>query len=281
MIKNMIFGFKSYWKAIRFMIEHRFYWYLIIPAVLMLLIYYIGSLIQEHRFSPEVKTMNEITWYLVYLLIEISIAILLMKFSKYLVVTILSPLLAYVSEETERILTGNTYKWNLPQIISDIKRAWRIIIRNMMWEYFFFIIILLVSFLGWKDPESSPVFYLTFVIGFYYYGFSFIDYILERRRVSMDESIVFVRKNRGLATVIGAIYSIMILVPVDLEALFTFSTFATDFWGTLGRFSLNLFLWMCASTAPILAIVAATLAMHDLVDLSTNEYAEKPEIETT
>ncbi len=272
-LKNVAFGFRSYWKAIKFMIEYRFYWYLGIPAVLMLFIYWIGAKIQAHRFIPDTETMNDIIWYMFYLLVEISIAILLMKFSKYLVVTILSPLLARLSEKTENILTGKKYPWNFAQLVSDVKRAMRIVVRNLMWEYFFFLIILIVSIIGWEDPKSSPVFYLTFVIGFYYYGFAFLDYINERRRLTMDESIEFMRQNRGLAIVIGGMYSILILVPVDISVLFNYSAFNQDFLPALGRFSLNLFLWICASAAPILAIIAATIAMDDLVDLSTNEHS--------
>ena len=255
------------------MIEYRFYWYLGIPAVLMLFIYWIGAKIQAHRFIPDTETMNDIIWYMFYLLVEISIAILLMKFSKYLVVTILSPLLARLSEKTENILTGKKYPWNFAQLVSDVKRAMRIVVRNLMWEYFFFLIILIVSIIGWENPKSSPVFYLTFVIGFYYYGFAFLDYINERRRLTMDESIEFMRQNRGLAIVIGGMYSILILVPVDISVLFNYSAFNQDFLPALGRFSLNLFLWICASAAPILAIIAATIAMDDLVDLSTNEHS--------
>ena len=48
--------------------------------------------------------------------------------------------------------------------------------------------------------------------------------------------------------------------------------------GTIGTFILHLSLWLCASAAPILAIVAATIAMHDLVDLSTNEYSQKIDV---
>lgn len=275
--KNMLFGFKSYWKAIKFMIEHRLYWYLIIPALLMLVIYSIGAAIKSHRFPTSAENVNEIVWYILYLFLEISIAALLMKFSKYLVVTILSPLLSHLSMKTEYILTGNKYPWDFQQLVSDVKRAMSIVVRNLMWEYFFFLIILIVSYFGWDDPRSSPIFYLTFVIGFYYYGFSFMDYINERRRLSMDESVVFVRKNRGMAVVIGALYSVLILVPVDIEIFFNFSSFSTDFWGSLGKFSLNLLLWISASTAPILAIIAATIGMHDLVDLSTNKHVASKE----
>lgn len=279
LLKNMAFGLQSYWKAIKFMIEYRFYWYLGIPAVLMLFIYWLGAKIQSHKFIPQTETINEIIWYMFYLLIEISIAILLMKFAKYLVVALLSPLLAKLSEKTENILTGNKYPWNFAQLVNDVKRAMRIIVRNLMWEYFFFLIILIVSFIGWEDPKSSPIFYLTFVIGFYYYGFAFMDYINERRRLSMDQSIAFMRDNRGLAIVIGGVYSILILVPVDISVLFNYSAFRVDFTSALGDFLLNLFLWICASTAPILAIIAATIAMDDLVDLSTNEHSLQDEDE--
>ena len=232
-------------------------------------------MVRHHYIAPKAENMNEIVWYLIFVMIEISIALLLMKFAKYLVVVLLSPLISSLSMKTERILTGKKYPFSMRQLIHDIKRAMRIVVRNLMWEYFFFLLILLVSFLGWEDPKSSPIFYLTFVIGFFYYGFAFIDYINERRRLNMDESITFVRNHRGLAISIGSIYSLLILVPVDLGALFNWSNFSDDPGGTLGRFGLHLFLWLCASAAPILAIVAATIAMDDLVDLKSNKYSEK------
>ena len=274
-LRNLFFGFKAYFKAIRFIIEHKFYWYLIAPAILMLIIYKLGAMVKSHYIIPQAENMNDIIWYLIYVMLEISIAILLMKFSKYLVVVILSPLISHLSMKTEKILTGNTYPFNFKQLISDIKRAMRIVVRNLMWEYFFFIIIMIVSFLGWEDPKSSPIFYLTFVIGFFYYGFAFLDYINERRRLDMDESIYFVRSNRGLAIAIGCVYSLLILVPVDLGALFNWSHFSDDPFAMLGRFFLHLILWLMASAAPIVAIVAATIAMDDLVDLKTNKYSIK------
>lgn len=274
-IRNFFLGLRAYYKAIKFIIEHKFYWYIVIPAALMLVIYQIGSLIKANYTLPQAENMNEIVWYLIYLLIEISIAILLMKFSKYLVVILLSPMISHLSMKTEKILTGNTYPFSLTQLIHDIKRATKIVIRNLMWEYFFFIIILIVSFLGWENPRSSPIFYLTFVIGFFYYGFAFLDYINERRRLDIDESIIFVRNHRGLAIAIGGFYSLLILVPLNVGALFDFSNFSTEPLNTIATFIFHLFLWLCASIAPILTIVAATIAMNDLVDLKSNEYSQK------
>ena len=148
-----------------------------------------------------------------------------------------------------------------------------------MWEYVFFLLIILVSALGWDELHKSPFFYLTFAIGFFYYGFSFIDYINERRRLDIDQSIHFIRNHRGLAIAIGSIYSIFILVPVDLGKMVDYNGFLDHPFDTLGTSLFQFSLWMLASIAPILTIVAATIAMHDLVDLSSNIYADKEEVE--
>lgn len=262
-------------KAIKFIIKHKWYWYLSIPAVLMLMIYKLGAMVMAHNVTPKVDNVNEIVWSLIYIMTEIALAVLLMKFAKYLVVIILSPLLSALSMKTERILTGKTYPWDFKQLVQDIKRAMKIVVRNIMWETVFLIILVSVSYIGWDDPAKSPIFYLTYAIGFFYYGFGFLDYINERRRLDMDQSITFVRDHRGMTIAIGAVYSVLILLPVDLGALFDWSNFSNDSMGTIGTFSFQLFLWLCASAAPILAIVAATIAMHDLVDLNTNEYSQK------
>lgn len=266
-IKEFGLGLFSYWEAFLFIKKHKLFWFVLIPAALMLGIYYAGFIIKNHVFSSDVSNMNEIVWYLLKLFIEISIAILLMNFSKYLVVALLSPLLAYLSLKTERTLTGNQYNFSYAQFVADIKRGIRIVTRNFMWYYFFFILILLISFLIWENPAESPIFYIIYLIGFYYYGFSFIDYVNERRKLNVHESILFIRKHRGLAIAIGLVYSLLILVPVDLNALFGWKYFYNEPLGVIGNFFVHFFLWFCASFAPILACVASTIAMNKMVGL--------------
>jgi len=272
-LRNTLIGFRAYYKAFKFIIEHRLYWYIAIPAVLMLGIYQVGYMIEMHTPENTATNMNGIVWYMIRLLIEISISILLMRFAKYLVVILLSPLFSHLSQKVEYLLTGNEYSFDMKQLILDVKRGFKIAVRNIMWEYFFFIIVFIVAKLGWENAEDSPLFYLIFVVGFFYYGFSFLDYINERLRLNMDESIQFARRNRGLAVAIGCIYSIMIWVPVDLKALFNWGAFSLDPLNFMYEFIKNLLLWMCAAFAPIWSIVAATIAMNDLVDLKANRYA--------
>lgn len=236
----------------------------------MLIVYKIGDWIRDRHIEIGAENMNEIVWYLIQVMAEITIAILLMKFAKYLVIIMLSPLLSSISMKTEKILTGNTYPFDFKQLISDIKRAMRIVVRNMMWEYTIFVAILIISYIvGGDEFTTSPIFYLTFLVGCFYYGFGFLDYINERRRLDMDQSIHFVRDHRGMTVAIGSVYSLLIFVPVDVGILFNWSNF--EFLPFVKHF----LLWICASVAPILAIVAATIAMDDLVDLKTNVYSQK------
>ena len=266
-LKNAWIGLRAYRKALYFIIEHKLYWYVAIPAILMLGIYKVGYYILHKQPTFHARNMNEISWLLIQLLVEISISLALMRFAKYVVVVILSPLLSHLSQKVEYKLTGNTYRFHMPQLIHDIKRGLRIATRNIMWEYAFYIIVYVVARIGGSEAESMPLVLIVFVIGFYYYGFAFLDYVNERLKLSVDQSIQFTRKNRGMALAIGSIYSILIWVPVELDALFDWSTFGDNPFEFLYRFVVNLILWMCASFAPIWSIVAATLAMNDLVDL--------------
>lgn len=266
-LKNAWMGLKAYRNALYFIAEHKLYWYVCIPAVLMLGIYEIGYLILKNQPDYHARNMNEISWLLIQLLIEISISLAFMRFAKYIVVVILSPLLSYLSQNVEYKLTGNTYRFDMKQLIHDVKRGIRIATRNIMWEYAFYILVFIIAKLGGTTAEGMPLIIVVFVISFYYYGFAFLDYVNERLKLTVDQSIQFTRKNRGMALAIGGVYSILILVPVELDALFDWTTFGTNPFEFLYRFAVNLILWMCASFAPIWSIVAATLAMNDLVDL--------------
>ncbi len=268
-------GLKAFVKAFQFIFQNRLYWFFLPPALLMLGIYYLGNLINNHQLDYRLDTINDIVWFTLQLLVEISVAIVLMKFAKYMVVVMLSPMLSFLSQKCEKVLTGKTYPFDIKQLWYDIQRSFRIVVRNMMWEYTFFIVIFLVSILGWKNADAAPIFYLTFVIGFFYYGFSFLDYVNERRKLEIDDSIIFIRKHRGLAIVIGGAYSLLILMPVDLSILFDFAT-KKEADASIPTFLLHLSMWLLASMAPVVTIVAATIAMHDLGYLKSDENSMEP-----
>jgi CysZ protein len=269
---EFLLGIQSYGKALKFIRQHRLYWYFFLPAILMLFIYSIGNQLMNYQINADLSNMNGIVWYFIYSALNISIALLLMKFAKYIVVVTLSPLLSFLSQKSERLLSGATYQANWKQIMNDVRRGIRLAIRNILWEYFFFLVILIIATIGWGNPTESPLFYLTIAIGFYYYGFSFLDYYNERKKLDERRSIAFVRKHRGLAVGIGTVYSLLILVPVDLTILFSISQPYQLTWNDYGTIGMHFALWILASIAPILAIVSATLAMEKTKELYPEDF---------
>lgn len=275
-------GYKNYIKGIKFLIEHKLYWFALFPLVLFAGVYWLGLYFEaiETEIGNEmvqnannIETLRGVTWMTVRMLFFDSLYLIFTKFTLYIVVVILSPILALLSERIEKIITGNEYKFSLTQLISDIKRGIQIALRNIFWEYFFIVIILgIASFFG-GTAKNILIFSVPVAIGFYFYGFAFLDYINERRRLNIQQSIYFVSKHKGLAIAIGSIYSIFFL-----SFFYVFRGFGklpTDTGTQLVWGSILVVTFILAAVAPILAITSATLSMHDLVDLSKNEYAVK------
>lgn len=253
-------GLKSYFRAFFFIIRYGFIFYLVIPFVLLFIIYRYGYVLQNNVFEPKLDSINSLVWYLIFGLVEVTIGMVLMHFAKYMVVAILSPLLAHISERTERILTGEKQKYTWSQFKEDVIRAFKLVIRNLMWYYIYFVTIQLIAYIFWEKPSESPLQWLIVLIASYYYGFSFLDYVNERRRRNVSESIIFIRKHSGLAISIGLFYYLMIFVPVDLRIFFEYTL---SIQNTLELIR-QLFWWILAASAPIFGIVSATLAMYEI-----------------
>jgi len=278
----MLLGYKNYWRGVKFLIQHNLYWYVIFPFVLFFGIYLLGGYFKTVQESigagltqneNTITTINGLTWFTAKMIFFYSLNVLFTKFALYIVVVILSPALSILSEKIEEQLTGNKYPFRFMQLVHDVKRGAKIALRNIIWEYFFIVLVLgIASFFG-DSIKSILIFSIPMIFGFYFYGFSFLDYVNERRRLNIQQSIYFVSKHKGLAMAIGSIYSIFFL---SFHFVYRqFDTLSTDtstqlFWG-----SILVITFILAAIAPIIAITSATLSMHELVDLNKNKYAAK------
>lgn len=125
---------------------------------------------------------------------------------KYIWLIIGSPIFAYLSEKTESILEGKEYPFSISQFAQDAWRGIRMAIRNSLWQTVYVISILLLSFIpliGWIAPL------IALFVECYYYGFSMLDYSLERHKMSTFQSIDFIGKHKGLAIGNGIIFFLM------------------------------------------------------------------------
>lgn len=150
--------------------------------------------------------------FTVALLIKILIWYILGRYMKYVVLILLSPLLAYLSEITEEKQTGRTFPFNLSQFISDVIRGIGITLRNMIYETFLMGAGLLLSFF---IPVLAPfVTLFLFFVNCYFMGFNFFDYAAERHKMSVAASVQFMRRNMSLLTGFGFAYNLVSALPL-------------------------------------------------------------------
>jgi CysZ protein len=83
-------------------------------------------------------------------------------------------------------------------------------IRNMLIELFFLILAIIIGFIPVIGLFAAI---LLFFVSAYFYGFSFIDYYNERKRLSIKQSTEIVKKHKGLAISNGGVFALSLLVP--------------------------------------------------------------------
>ncbi|MGZ4042037.1 MAG: EI24 domain-containing protein [Bacteroidia bacterium] len=132
-------------------------------------------------------------------------------FVKYVLLMILSPVFALLSESAEEKLTGNKFPFSFVQLIKDIFRGIAISLRNMMLEYFFMFLCFLLTLIF--PPLIIVTTPLALFIGWYYVGFTLLDYNSERHKFGIGQSTRFIKHNKGYACGIGFVYSFFLALP--------------------------------------------------------------------
>lgn len=217
---------KSYGKAISFVFEKGLWMYFIYTIAIGCLLTF-GGMQLLHAFADWIKE-----WVMSYInvdldegffsflgtalnvLLGVGLKILFFfvfsTFSKYILLILMSPIMALLSERTEEIITGNIYTFHFGQFLKDIGRGVLIALRNMCIEFGF----IFLGFLVVWVPLIGWVFALFLIIvSYYFYGFSMIDYVSERRKMGISQSTSYVRKHKGLAIGNGFIFSLIFAVP--------------------------------------------------------------------
>jgi CysZ protein len=134
------------------------------------------------------------------------------KISKYVVLILLSPLFSLLSEKVEELELNQIYPFNIIQFLKDILRGSLLAIRNLFIELFLIGVFTIVGF--FSGPFAVLVVPLLWLVSAYFYGFSMIDYTCERKKMSIKESIQYIRKHRMFAIGIGSMYLLVELIPV-------------------------------------------------------------------
>lgn len=226
-IKDLQIGLSSYGKAVDFIFTNRLYYFFLIPIALNILLfsisYYFVSNITIELIDYLKASWNPEEWdfwgasilagtigVLIWLILRILFFLLFAFIGGYVILILLSPVLAYVSEKTEQIMNGNQIEFSWKQLFKDMLRGILLAIRNFLIEISLVIVLFVLSFFPLIGFATAPI---LFLISAYFYGFSFMDYNLERRKMNIKESVDFTRRNKGLAIANGSLFALALLIP--------------------------------------------------------------------
>ena len=228
MLKEIIIAFQSYVKAHHFISKHNLWKWILIPGILYTLLFCTGMYFFWESSNTAVTWLSSFIgierWLhhqqsaalsFLFLMGGIMVRLVLVFFYfslfKYLFLILGSPLFAYLSQQTEAIISGKEFNFEMAQLLRDMRRGIRLALRNSLWQTVYTISIIILSFfplIGWITPVIS-----TFV-ECYYYGFSMLDYSCERHKLSPAASIAFISQHKGLAIGNGLVFYGMHFIPI-------------------------------------------------------------------
>ncbi len=277
-IREFTKGIGLFFSSIGFIFENRLGKYLLFPLVIWILVFtasfffiqessnyvssYFDLLVAKINLPDSLESVQAfITKYLGSILSFIAKIFMWWitgTLIKYFSLILLSPVLALLSEAVEEKITGKLYPFKLNQFLKDILRGVIFVFRNMLIEFS-------LIFVGWIICLVIPIAWIIvtpalFFIGWYFMGLSMMDYSCERHKMSINESLRFLRKHKGILCGIGLCYSFFLSINNP------FSTF-NSFWIIFIIFKIVAgILFFCF--VPILGSAAAT---RWFVQIKTNE----------
>lgn len=233
--KDLGRGFSGFFHALGFAFSNGMWWMFLVPVILWVLLAFgmyhmleaatesagewaagylqIPMDVDDAGWWSEIKAwLNGARGTVVAWILRLAVGYLLFIANKYIVLVLLSPLLAYASERTEEILTGRRFPFSWMQLMKDALRGALIAMRNGILEL---AITIGIWFLTLFVPLLTPISVIAlFFVSAYFYGFSMFDYVFERRRMRIGESVRAVNSRLGLVIANGSIFSLLMKIPL-------------------------------------------------------------------
>ena len=249
MLKEIVISIQAYFKAHEFIQKHKLWKWILIPGILYAVLFGVSMYFFSQSATAVIEYLSTETglqsWinklqdsWIGFLFtmggVMLWLVLMLLYFSlfKYIWLIIGSPVFSFLSEKTASIIEGKTFDFQLKQYLSDVVRGVKVAVRNTLWQTVYIISIILLSlfpFIGWASPM------IAIALECYYYGFSMLDYSCERQKMSVEKSIDFIGKHKGLAIGNGIVFYLL--------------------------HSIIIVGWV---VAPAYAVIAATISMHQI-----------------
>tara|TARA_R110001632_G_scaffold43376_6_gene110009 strand:+ start:11667 stop:12404 length:738 start_codon:yes stop_codon:yes gene_type:complete len=218
MMSEIIKGFKAYFGAYEIISRLKLWKYFAIPMILSLLVAIcIGSI--SYALSDTIGNYVAGFWAWEFGKTTVEtistvfggLLILTLGFItfKHIILALSAPFMGPISKKIEDDYIKGTSETKVSSSLELLVRGIRISVRNLMRELILTIPILLIGLIPVIGLFSTV---LLFLMQAYFAGFGNMDYTLERH-FSYKESVLFVKRNRGIATGNGIVFMLFLLIP--------------------------------------------------------------------
>lgn len=278
--KQIKSGFGGYASAHRFIWANGLYVYMILPVLLNVALFLLMTVLGwqlsdrltewfmnftglstfDHGYLDLVR---EVVRFLLLVTMRLMILLLYMAGFRYIVLILLAPILALLSEKVEEIATGTTYPFRFSLFFKNTFRGIAVAIRNgiielgMTLALFVFSFVPVVGFL-------APV--IVFFVESYFFGFSMFDYYGERQGWTASQTSKVLWRYKGLVTANGMVFNGLLFAGSLLASLFPL---------VIGLFLKVVLIVpiIGLSIAPIYSVVAATLSIIEIPEQEKDRLA--------
>lgn len=228
MLKEIIIAIQSFIDAHHFIRKHRMWKWIIVPGIIYTILFSAGMLFFWASANDAVnwlsKTIGLEVWLqkqrsewinFLFLMAGMMLRLILVLFYfslfKYFILIVGAPVFAYLSEKTAQIMEGNDVVISSRQVVADSFRGIKLVLRNLLWQTVYFLSLLLLALVplfGWITPL------IALFTECFYYGFSMMDYSLQRTRTPRVAGIDFITRYKGLPIGNGLMFYLMHFVVV-------------------------------------------------------------------
>lgn len=184
-----------------------------LPGVIATILFFLFNSLLSSVFGSDTALNEEAGWFSVAIIKVGSVfEFITTQFYIFLVITLFSPFNTILSEKVDAHLTGQKFEFSIIRIINDLIRMVFIVIIALFFE---FILIGLWWFFCWIVGINDTFVYkaFSFLIGAFFFGFSFYDHSLERYQISVGASMKFAFSNLFLVLLTGMIFKTLYYFP--------------------------------------------------------------------
>lgn len=270
-IREIKQALSAYKKAHSFIKKHRLYYWMLLPVLLNILIFSLfvslgwtyAELFSQYIFrlvnieSWELGSFQfivDVFQFVIGFILKLISILIYLSIIKYLILILLAPLLAYLSEKTEELYTGNVFPFEFRTFVKNILRGIFVALRNVFLEIALTIAFALLSFVPLIGILSP---FLSFIGESYFFGYSMLDYYCERKKMTISEGTKFINQHISFTIINGLIFNLVLILP-SLMALLPFL-----FVGILLKYFVLLPI-IVLSILPVYSIVAATIGILEI-----------------